>query len=184
MASIYSRKQRTQYGAVNIVSNVAHFDQHFLPSLDLNRLQSKPSMENASSLVEGKKNVFQNRIEVSALERSTKKRCLSKAKFSEDKENQVLDLSLNLTPPGAKPNNECKGKSSSLSSTKHSSVSSASNGIEKFYNIDANKVPTLVVMGCSRCLMYVMAVDKDPRCPRCKKDGLLDFFSNPSHKKI
>lgn len=39
----------------------------------------------------------------------------------------------------------------------------------------------MVVVGCPRCLMYVlMPDDLDSKCPRCKSHVLLDFMKDPS----
>ncbi|CAN0847314.1 Protein GL2-INTERACTING REPRESSOR 1 [Linum grandiflorum] len=34
----------------------------------------------------------------------------------------------------------------------------------------------MVLVGCPRCLMYVMLSEDDPRCPKCKSTVLLDFL--------
>ncbi|XP_047331558.1 protein GL2-INTERACTING REPRESSOR 1-like [Impatiens glandulifera] len=33
---------------------------------------------------------------------------------------------------------------------------------------------SMVLVGCPRCLMYVMLSEEDPRCPKCKSTVLLD----------
>lgn len=38
------------------------------------------------------------------------------------------------------------------------------------------------LVGCPRCLMYVMLSDQlDPKCPKCKTTVFLDFFSQGNH---
>lgn len=46
---------------------------------------------------------------------------------------------------------------------------------------DDDDLPCLIVMGCTRCLMYVMVPSVDGKCPKCNKfDSLLDIFrTNP-----
>nr|ABK95397.1 unknown [Populus trichocarpa] len=34
----------------------------------------------------------------------------------------------------------------------------------------------MVLVGCPRCLMYVMLSENDPKCPKCKSTWLLDFL--------
>ncbi|RWR83601.1 hypothetical protein CKAN_01236000 [Cinnamomum micranthum f. kanehirae] len=36
---------------------------------------------------------------------------------------------------------------------------------------------SMVLVGCPRCLMYVMLSEDDPRCPKCKSTVLLDFIN-------
>ncbi|KAG6491622.1 protein GL2-INTERACTING REPRESSOR 1-like [Zingiber officinale] len=33
----------------------------------------------------------------------------------------------------------------------------------------------MMLVGCPRCLMYVMLSEKDPKCPKCKSTVLVDF---------
>ncbi|PIN02824.1 hypothetical protein CDL12_24659 [Handroanthus impetiginosus] len=35
---------------------------------------------------------------------------------------------------------------------------------------------TMMLAGCPRCLMYVMLLEEDPKCPKCKSTVLLDFL--------
>ncbi|KAL8483513.1 hypothetical protein ACS0TY_026270 [Phlomoides rotata] len=35
---------------------------------------------------------------------------------------------------------------------------------------------SMMLVGCPRCLMYVMLFEEDPRCPKCKSTVLLDFL--------
>ncbi|CAA6663743.1 unnamed protein product [Spirodela intermedia] len=37
----------------------------------------------------------------------------------------------------------------------------------------------MVLVGCPRCLMYVMLSEDDPKCPKCKSTVLLDFLNDP-----
>ncbi|CAN1772321.1 Protein GL2-INTERACTING REPRESSOR 2 [Linum perenne] len=39
---------------------------------------------------------------------------------------------------------------------------------------------SMVLVGCPRCLMYVMLSEDDPRCPKCKSTVLLDFLHDSS----
>lgn len=76
-----------------------------------------------------------------------------------------LDLKLNLSPPRA--NNEAAesggSSSSEIASPKSSCVLSESD----------QEMRSMMVVGCRRCLMYVMLSDVDPKCPKCKTTVLL-----------
>ncbi|GMN61151.1 hypothetical protein TIFTF001_030237 [Ficus carica] len=41
----------------------------------------------------------------------------------------------------------------------------------------------MVLVGCPRCLMYVMLSDTNPKCPKCKSTVLLDFVNENNNKK-
>ncbi|KAJ3677930.1 hypothetical protein LUZ60_001733 [Juncus effusus] len=34
---------------------------------------------------------------------------------------------------------------------------------------------SMVLVGCPRCMMYVMLSEHDPKCPKCKSTVLVDF---------
>ncbi|CAI9780241.1 unnamed protein product [Fraxinus pennsylvanica] len=37
---------------------------------------------------------------------------------------------------------------------------------------------SMMLVGCPRCLMYVMLAEEDPRCPKCKSTVLLDVIDD------
>ncbi|CAN1306487.1 Protein GL2-INTERACTING REPRESSOR 1 [Linum perenne] len=41
----------------------------------------------------------------------------------------------------------------------------------------------MVLVGCPRCLMYVMLSEDDPKCPKCKSTVLLDFHYELNNSK-
>jgi DNA-directed RNA polymerase subunit RPC12/RpoP len=47
---------------------------------------------------------------------------------------------------------------------------------------EAAATKAMVVVGCPRCLMYVMLseAEEQPRCPRCKSPVLLHFLDGPA----
>ncbi|CAN1772322.1 Protein GL2-INTERACTING REPRESSOR 2 [Linum perenne] len=45
---------------------------------------------------------------------------------------------------------------------------------------DSSGATSMVLVGCPRCLMYVMLSEDDPRCPKCKSTVLLDFLHDSS----
>ncbi|KAK4366407.1 hypothetical protein RND71_014287 [Anisodus tanguticus] len=103
-----------------------------------------------------------------------------------------LDLKLNLSPPGEifprrSPSSPRRSLSSSPPSSSleiiRSPVSScvsrepSPNNIRAFSGYPSSPETTsMMLVGCPRCMMYVMlSVDK-PKCPKCKSTILLDFF--------
>ncbi|MQM14807.1 hypothetical protein Taro_047739 [Colocasia esculenta] len=40
---------------------------------------------------------------------------------------------------------------------------------------------SMVLVGCPRCLMYMMLSEDDPKCPKCKSTVLLDFLNDPKN---
>ncbi|ERN16191.1 hypothetical protein AMTRI_Chr11g152730 [Amborella trichopoda] len=41
---------------------------------------------------------------------------------------------------------------------------------------ESPEATSMVLVGCPRCLMYVMLSEQDPKCPKCKSTVLLDFL--------
>ncbi|GAB2233952.1 hypothetical protein Droror1_Dr00003182 [Drosera rotundifolia] len=81
---------------------------------------------------------------------------------------QQLDLKLNLSPPTS-------GRRHVRSPETSSSGSCVSS--DESLNSSPEAVATsMVLVGCPRCLMYVMLSESDPRCPKCKSSGLLDLL--------
>ncbi|KAK9734311.1 hypothetical protein RND81_04G130700 [Saponaria officinalis] len=80
----------------------------------------------------------------------------------------ILDLRLNLSPPISRVTNEAESPSQSTSiSPTNSCVSSETS---------SPKGSTMVLVGCPRCLMYVMLSQDDPKCPKCNNSLLIDFL--------
>ncbi|CAN0900529.1 Protein GL2-INTERACTING REPRESSOR 2 [Linum grandiflorum] len=43
----------------------------------------------------------------------------------------------------------------------------------------------MMLVGCPRCLMYVMLSEVDPKCPKCKSSVLLhDFVNHDQHHQV
>ncbi|KAL6133689.1 hypothetical protein ACLB2K_065923 [Fragaria x ananassa] len=92
-----------------------------------------------------------------------------------------LDLKLNLSPPRHNPMAESPGRSSTMSPTSppSSCVSSELTQDDNNNNMRYSNSPeatSMVLVGCPRCLMYVMLSEDDPKCPKCKSTVLLDFL--------
>ncbi|KAL2503090.1 Uncharacterized protein Fot_36938 [Forsythia ovata] len=90
-----------------------------------------------------------------------------------------LDLKLNLSPPRVnRPRVESPGRSSTVSPTSppSSCVSSELNPDESLLYSNSPEATSMVLVGCPRCLMYVMLAEVDPKCPKCKSTVLLDVI--------
>ncbi|EHA8591002.1 hypothetical protein COCNU_scaffold030165G000020 [Cocos nucifera] len=78
-----------------------------------------------------------------------------------------LKLNLSLRTTSRRVGAEEEDESLASASPPSSCVSSGSNSPE---------ATTMVLAGCTRCLMYVMLPQEDPKCPKCKNAVLLDFL--------
>ncbi|XP_022744516.1 uncharacterized protein LOC111295329 [Durio zibethinus] len=92
-----------------------------------------------------------------------------------------LELRLNLSPPRLNPRVESPRRSAAVSPTSPPS-SCVSSDMDQ--DVDTSTVryssspeaTSMVLVGCPRCLMYVMLSENDPKCPKCKSTVLLDFL--------
>ncbi|GMH09979.1 hypothetical protein Nepgr_011820 [Nepenthes gracilis] len=98
-------------------------------------------------------------------------------KFIMDRKNgngSKIDLKLNLSPPRMARGEGVELPSSSVTISPPSScVSSEEEAAAR--NSDSPEATSMVLVGCPRCLMYVMLSENDPRCPKCKSTVLLNF---------
>ncbi|OWM73614.1 uncharacterized protein LOC116200543 [Punica granatum] len=117
-----------------------------------------------------------------------------------------LELKLNLSPPKSRSSSSSlashmSGSNSCLSSSEQpeEALSVPADHTNDVYNNDGHDeryhgsggtwtegasggggtTVTMRLLGCPRCLMYVMlAADEDgPRCPKCRSSVLLDFLN-------
>ncbi|XVF69235.1 hypothetical protein PTKIN_Ptkin11bG0064700 [Pterospermum kingtungense] len=99
-----------------------------------------------------------------------------------------LDLKLNLSPPRANqqvvgsPNTSVSSREMSPESSCVSSEPEDSTTMMQ-YPPSSPEAISMVLVGCPRCLMYVMLSGVDPKCPRCKSTVLLDFLNEENPKK-
>ncbi|XP_021765597.1 homeobox protein 6-like [Chenopodium quinoa] len=88
-----------------------------------------------------------------------------------------LDLKLNLSPPNSRmivnPNPNLNPRMESPS--RSASVSPPSSCVSSDVSMSSPEATSMVLVGCPRCLMYVMLSEDDPKCPKCKSTVLLDF---------
>ncbi|KAJ6382450.1 hypothetical protein OIU77_030989 [Salix suchowensis] len=89
-----------------------------------------------------------------------------------------LDLKLNLSPTRVNPRVESPGRSATVSPTSppSSCLSSEMSQDDSLKYSSSPEATSMVLVGCPRCLMYVMLSENDPKCPKCKSTVLLDFL--------
>ncbi|PIA28128.1 hypothetical protein AQUCO_07200039v1 [Aquilegia coerulea] len=91
-----------------------------------------------------------------------------------------LDLRLNLSPPRA---NQEVVESPTRSATPPPTSPPSSCISSENADLNSPEVTSMMLVGCPRCLMYVMLSQEDPKCPKCKTTGLLDFLHENTTKK-
>ncbi|XP_072999092.1 protein GL2-INTERACTING REPRESSOR 1-like [Typha latifolia] len=64
---------------------------------------------------------------------------------------------------------------SSISGTTSPPSSCVSSEDEQKQSSSSPEATSMLLVGCPRCLMYVMLCEKDPKCPKCKSTVLVDF---------
>ncbi|KAJ6406733.1 hypothetical protein OIU84_010277 [Salix udensis] len=89
-----------------------------------------------------------------------------------------LDLKLNLSPTRVNPRVESPGRSATVSPTSppSSCLSSEMSQDDTLKYSSSPEATSMVLVGCPRCLMYVMLSENDAKCPKCKSTVLLDFL--------
>ncbi|XP_027367067.1 uncharacterized protein LOC113873225 [Abrus precatorius] len=102
-----------------------------------------------------------------------------------------LDLKLNLSPPRVVDRRlESPTRSATVSPTSppSSCVSTELNQEDNSNNnlkySNSPEATSMVLVGCPRCLMYVMLSEDDPKCPKCKSTVLLDFLHEDNNNNI
>ncbi|XP_020230681.1 serine/threonine-protein kinase pakG [Cajanus cajan] len=106
-----------------------------------------------------------------------------------------LDLKLNLSPPRIVDRRlESPTRSATVSPTSppSSCVSTELNQEDNNNNNNNNhlgysnspEATSMVLVGCPRCLMYVMLSENDPKCPKCKSTVLLDFLHDSNNPTV
>ncbi|KAI9107652.1 hypothetical protein K1719_021315 [Acacia pycnantha] len=87
-----------------------------------------------------------------------------------------LDLSLNLSPV----NSSSSEILTSSSSNNLSEMTVEGSSCVSSWEAEEGRVETkaMLLLGCRRCLMYVLLSDVDPKCPKCNGTVLLDFLSH------
>ncbi|KAG6630764.1 hypothetical protein I3843_13G035000 [Carya illinoinensis] len=127
----------------------------------------------------GFQNNSDNEIGSGCIGKETKKRCfmeMRRCDISRD-----VDLELRLSPPGV----SFWGKSSKTSplSSQETTTSLDLNSSDYFDNSFILEVPSLCLMGCTLCLIYVMVSEADPKCPKCKRSSLIYMFRDNLSKR-
>ncbi|KAF4354083.1 uncharacterized protein LOC133029204 [Cannabis sativa] len=130
------------------------------------------------------------------VEKETKEKSFMRNKRTqnEDEDDNIggIDLDLKLSPPNEHYSSVPKGSQSKSSSSSHQEPNGASKYMCSTNNDQRDsasvastvEMASLVLMGCTNCLMYVMVSQIEPKCPKCKSSLLLDFFrEHPSSAK-
>ncbi|KAF8075593.1 hypothetical protein N665_1079s0018 [Sinapis alba] len=89
-----------------------------------------------------------------------------------NKNGPKFELKLNLSPPPSQANMMSLVQSPSRSNTTSPSSCVSS---ELTYQEEMETTISMVLVGCPRCLMYVMLSQDNPKCPKCKSTVLLDI---------
>ncbi|XP_057778008.1 protein GL2-INTERACTING REPRESSOR 1 [Salvia miltiorrhiza] len=88
-----------------------------------------------------------------------------------------LELKLNLSPPRMNHRVvESPTRSLTVSPTSPPSSCVSSEQDETLRYSTSPEATSMMLVGCPRCLMYVMLSEEDPRCPKCKSTVLLDVI--------
>ncbi|KAG4974261.1 hypothetical protein JHK87_031082 [Glycine soja] len=89
-----------------------------------------------------------------------------------------LELRLNLSPPRAAATSIISSSELSPTESSMSSPVSVQSLESSCVSSEAEETRAMLLVGCPRCLMYVMLSEVDPKCPKCKSTVLLDFLNN------
>ncbi|KAL4272388.1 hypothetical protein GQ457_13G012280 [Hibiscus cannabinus] len=98
-----------------------------------------------------------------------------------------LELKLNLSPPRLYPRMESSppSRSATVSPTfQPSSCVLSDVDMMMMSSPETTTTTPMVLVGCPRCLMYVMLSEDDPKCPKCKSTVLLDFLHDTATATI
>lgn len=100
---------------------------------------------------------------------------MSRRNSGEGSRHPKVDLKLHLSPPRAhRPMIESQNQ---LVSPTSSCVSS-----ELVCNETSPEATSMMLVGCPRCLMYIMLADGCHKCPKCKSTVLLDVVHDNAKK--
>ncbi|KAL3628190.1 hypothetical protein CASFOL_027236 [Castilleja foliolosa] len=91
---------------------------------------------------------------------------------------QKLDLKINSSPP-RRSRARAESPPTSPPSSCVSSELNQQNDQSRRYSTSP-EATSMMLVGCPRCLMYVMLSEEDPRCPKCKSSVLLDVIHDNS----
>lgn len=99
--------------------------------------------------------------------------------------NTNVDLELRLSPAGVsfRAKSSYQSETSSLSSPE-TCILLDLNSRDHLDNSFKVEEASLILMGCTRCLIYVMVSEADPKCPKCKSSSyFVDVFrDNPAKR--
>ncbi|KAL4339613.1 hypothetical protein GQ457_08G011840 [Hibiscus cannabinus] len=92
-----------------------------------------------------------------------------------------VELKLNLSPTRLNPRVVSPSRATTTSPTSSPSSCVSSHDMNMtdpvgYLSSPEVKSSAMALVGCPRCLMYVMLSGDDPKCPKCKSTVLLDFL--------
>lgn len=102
-------------------------------------------------------------------------------------ESPKLELKLNLSPPREHQRRQSVSSPDCVSSAEispRSSCVSREMSPETRYSSSPESEGSMMLVGCPRCLMYVMLLGDDPKCPKCKSTVLLDFLHADRNREM
>ncbi|KAK7280520.1 hypothetical protein RJT34_25584 [Clitoria ternatea] len=115
-------------------------------------------------------------LSVESTPEGIKRRRMNETNMNDHKRYSSLDLSLKLSPPNTSLGN--LPKPLKLPSSTH-----GASYLSSILDINGNlgELPSLIAMGCTHCLMYVVVPEAETKCPKCKNSKLIDKFRvNPT----
>nr|XP_043612222.1 protein GL2-INTERACTING REPRESSOR 1-like [Erigeron canadensis]XP_043612223.1 protein GL2-INTERACTING REPRESSOR 1-like [Erigeron canadensis] len=91
-----------------------------------------------------------------------------------------LDLKLNLSPPTRRRPImiESPNESATVSPTNSCLSSELVHDETGLHYSTSPEATSMMLVGCPRCLMYIMLSEEYPKCPKCKSTVLLDVVQN------
>ncbi|XP_071742475.1 protein GL2-INTERACTING REPRESSOR 1-like [Rutidosis leptorrhynchoides] len=94
-----------------------------------------------------------------------------------------LELKLNLSPTRChRPITESTNQSTTLSPTSSCLSSELLHDETGIRYSTSPEATSMMLVGCPRCLMYIMLAEDYPKCPKCKSTVLLDVFQDSVKK--
>ncbi|KAF5729397.1 hypothetical protein HS088_TW21G01562 [Tripterygium wilfordii] len=158
---------------------IDHRREAYHKSLDLNAVKQDVSLSewqgyfpNLSQL----ESTLNDLIGDKALE-ELGRRCLAGSKTDVVGQRTNLDFTLALPAPVMRLQDKSPNRSNaSWSSCQQLTLSLDKEGFETSCCIAQHGFPSLILMGCTHCYLYVMVSEMEPKCPNCQSSMLLDSF--------
>ncbi|KAF5742502.1 hypothetical protein HS088_TW09G00551 [Tripterygium wilfordii] len=184
--------KRNSSGAKNLIrnnvsdSNIDHRRQEYHKSLDLNALKQDVSLsewEGSFPTLSQLEKSLDDLVGEKVLE-EIGRRCLAESKTKEDGKSTNSDFTLALPAPVVRLQDKLPNRSNaSLPSCQRLTVSLGKRGFETYCSIAKHGFPSLILMGCNHCYLYVMESEMEPKCSKWQSSMLLDSFRGNAAKR-